>query len=77
MAEQQLSALGDAMKLSEQVLSQLPNEVKASIPTAQYEINKAKEMLNNNDSSGLTDMMKRFSNASEILMRKDADSTTR
>jgi hypothetical protein len=58
-----VNELGNVMKLAEQVISSIPNECKEMIPNAQSDISRVKEMINKGDSSGLTDLLKKYADS--------------
>ncbi len=71
-AENQLKAMGEAMKMAESVIQNLPSDIKVKVPNAQMEVNSIKEKLENGDSSGLSDILKKYSNPSQDIIKKDA-----
>lgn len=60
IAEGLLSEFGNLMQLADSTLSSIPNEAKELIPDAQMDIQNAKIMLNRGDTSGLTQILKKY-----------------
>lgn len=63
MADGLISQLGDVMKMAENAMNMLPNECKVAIPNAQMDVHNAKNMLNSGDSSGLSELLKKYANS--------------
>lgn len=68
--EETLNAMNPLSKMCETLMSQMPQEVREALPSAQVDMNKTFESLRSGDTSKINEILNKYANVSSVFMKK-------